>query len=115
MRKQVQGGEGTPGHSELVVEQEAQTFRLHRLCAWQPHRGWDGGGSCPGDEARRVMQGCSHVFLEATLGFSIQGWSFGKILSDDSDFLKNGFMEKYFTCRIHHFRDFFKSKFTELL
>lgn len=29
VRKQVQGGEGTSGHSELVVEQEAQTFRLH--------------------------------------------------------------------------------------
>lgn len=55
------------------------------------------------------MQGCSHVSLEATLGFSIQGWSFGKILSDDSDFLKNGFIEKYFTCKIHHFRDFFKA------
>ncbi|KAJ8786192.1 hypothetical protein J1605_006412 [Eschrichtius robustus] len=39
VRKQVQGGEGTPGHSELVVELEAQTSRLHSLCAWQPHRG----------------------------------------------------------------------------
>lgn len=86
MRKQVQGGEGTRSHSELVVEQESQTFRLHRLCAWQPHSGWDGGGSWPGDEARLEMQGCSHVSLEATLWFSIQGWSFGKILSDDSDF-----------------------------
>lgn len=40
-RKQVQGGEVTQGHSELMVELEAQTFQLHNLCAWQPHGlGW---------------------------------------------------------------------------
>ena len=33
MDEEVQGGEGAPGYSKVVVELEAQTFQLRGLCA----------------------------------------------------------------------------------